>query len=96
MIIYEFNTWGTKPGELYSVTPHKLAEKPKSYMGGGMRINKDEIDILNTSHGRRMYRLSDDPEPFISAMVDFYKNEVEKCQHRLRQAKLILSKWEDE
>lgn len=95
MIIYEFNTIGAKPGELYSVTPHKLAEKPKSYMGGGMRINKDEIDILNTSYGRRMYRLSDDPEPYISAMVEYYENEVKKYDMFLRRAEVILNKWRE-
>lgn len=95
MIIYEFNTLGAKHGELFSVTPHKLVEKPRSYMGGGLRINKDDIDVLTTSHGRRMYRLSDDPEPYISAVIEYYENEVEKCQNRLRMAKTMLNKWKE-
>ena len=93
MIIYEFNTMGAKPGELYSVTPHKLAEKPKSYMGGGMRINKDDIDVLSTSLGCRMYRLDDDPSPFIIAMMKHYEKRVEGYSIRLKQAKATLNKW---
>ena len=87
---------GAKPGELYSVTPHKMTEKPKIYMGGGMRVNKDDIDVLTTSHGRRMYRLSDDPEPYISAMIEFCMNEVKKLENRVRMAKAMLNKWEEE
>lgn len=92
MIIYEFNTLGAKHGELFSVTPLKMVEKPRIYMGGGRRINKDEIDTLN---GKRMYRLSDDPEPYISAMIEYYENEVKKYDMFLNRTKVLLKKWKE-
>ena len=92
MIVYEFNTVDVAPGELYSVTPHEMVEKPKSYVGGGNRINKYEIDVLN---GRRMYRLSDDPEPYISAMVEHYENAVKKYNMYLNRSKVMLNKWRE-
>lgn len=93
MIIYEFNTWGAKPGELFSVTPLKMVEKPKIYMGGGRRINKDEIDVLTTNLGCRMYRLDDNPAPFIIAMMEQCEKRVEGYEIRLKQAKATLNKW---
>lgn len=93
MIIYEFNTWGAKSGESFSVTPHEMVEKPRIYMGGGKRINKDEIDVLTTNLGCRMYRLDDDPEPYISAMLEHCKKRVEQYDNRLKQAKATLDKW---
>lgn len=95
MIVYEFNTWGAKPGELYSITPHEMVEKPRIYMGGGSRINKDEIDVLNTHLGCRMYRLDDDPEPYISAVIAHCEKRVETCEIRLKQAKALLNKWKE-
>lgn len=92
MTIYEFNTVDALPGELYSVTPHEMVEKPKSYVGGGSRINKYEIDVLN---GRRMYRLSDDPEPYISAMIEHLENSVKKYTMYLNRSKTLLDKWRE-
>ena len=94
MIIYEFTTWGAKRGELFTVNNLKMVEKPRIYMGGGRRINKDDIGMLFTSFGHRMYLLDDNPEQYISAMIEYYENEVEKCQNRLRQVKALLSKWQ--
>ena len=93
MIIYEFNTWGAKPGELYSVTPHQMVEKPRIYMGGGRRVNKDEIDVLSTNLGCRMYRLDDNAAPFIIAMMEHCEKRVEGHTIRLKQAKATLNKW---
>lgn len=93
MIIYEFTTWGTKPGELFTVNPLEMVEKPRIYMGGGKRINKDEIGVLNTNFGRRMYLLDDNPEPYISAMIAYCENKVKLYEMHLNQAKASLSKW---
>jgi hypothetical protein len=93
MIIYEFTTTGAKHGNLFTVNTLQMTEKPHIYMGGGRRINKADIGVLFTNFGRKMYLLDDNPEPYISAMIEYCKNEVEKCEHRLRQAKSLLAKW---
>lgn len=93
MIIYEFNNLFTKKGEMYSITPIKVAEKEKTYMSADRRINKAEIDKLSTNHGCRMYRLDDNPEPYINALIEHYKNVVEISEGRLTRAKATLAKW---
>ena len=94
MIIYEFTTMGAKHGELFTVNTHKMTEKRRIYMGGGRRINKADIGVLFTNFGRKMYLLDNDPEPYISAMIEYCKKEVERCENRVRQAKTMFAKWE--
>lgn len=93
MTIYEFSTIGARKGNLYSVTTLQMVEKTRIYMGGGRRINKDEIGILNTTYGCRMYLLEDNPEPFISAMIARYENEVKRYDIYLSHAKAMLNRW---
>lgn len=93
MIIFEFSTWRTKQGELFSVKEIEVEEKPKTYIGRDSRINKDEIGLLQSSWGNRMYLLENKPETFINAMIGRCKNSVDVAEKRLADARERLSKW---
>lgn len=93
MIIYEFTTWCTKQGELFSVKEIEVEEKPKTYVGKGCRINKDEIGLLQSSFGNRMYLLENKPEIYINAMIERCKKCVENEKIRFEHARESLSKW---
>ena len=47
-------------------------EKPKTYSGiqNHTRINKDEINKLQHHFGNRMYRLDNNPQAYIEAMIE--------------------------
>lgn len=93
MIIYEFSTWWTKHGELFSVKEIEVEEKTKTYIGKGCRINKGEIGLLQNSWGNRMYLLENKPEIYINAMIERCKKHVETAEIRLKQERESLSKW---
>lgn len=95
MIIYEFSTWFTKNNEMYAVKEIEVEEKPKSYIGKGIRINKDDIDKLQHGYGNRMYRLDNDPKPYIRAMIDRKKCNMKVATERLKQATDEFNKWFD-
>lgn len=95
MIIYEFSTWGAYKSDngLFSIEEHEVEEKPKSYIGKGVRILKDDIDKLQGSYGHRMYRLSKDPKPYISAMTERMERAVESVEKSLKIKKDELKEW---
>lgn len=92
MIIYEFSTWWAKQGALFSVKEIEVEEKPKTYIGAGCRINKDEIGLLQNSLGNRMYLLENKPEIYINAMIARFENRVNVAEIRLADAREQLSK----
>ena len=93
MIIYEFSTWWCKKGELFSVTEIEVEEKPKTYIGKGCRLNKDDIGILQSSFGDRMYLLENKPEIYINAMIARWENRVNISEIRLADNRKQLSEW---
>ena len=95
MIIYEFSTWFATKDKPYTVKEIEVEEKTKIYMGRGTRINKDEIDKFG-GFGNRMYRLDNDPKPYIAAMIDRCKKNVEAKKLQLKSAETTLAEWEAE
>ncbi len=93
MIIYEFSTWFTKKEEMYSIREIEVEEKPKTYIGKGTRINKEDIDKLQNGYGNRMYRLEKDAKPYIKAMIERKKQNMEKATENLKQATESFNKW---
>ena len=96
MIIYEFSTWcGWKNNNgLFDVTEIEVEEKPKSYIGKGTRVLKDDIDKLHSGLGNAMYRLSNDAKPYNSAVINRLAESVESKERQLRLAKKELAEWE--
>ena len=96
MVIYMFSTWGAwKSGNgVFEITEIEVEEKPKSYIGKGTRVLKDDIDKLKTGFGDRMYRLSNDPKPYISAVINRLTGSVEAKERQLMLAKKELALWE--
>lgn len=94
MIIYEFSTWGGN-GNPYTVKEIEVEEKPKTYIARGIRINKDDIDKLQNHFGNRMYRLDNNPEPYIKAMINHKKYIMEQATENLRRATEDFNKWFD-
>lgn len=96
MIIYEFSTWGAYKSEngLFSVTEIEVEEKPKSYVEKHTRINKSDINKLQTSYGNRMFRLDADEQAYISAMIEQRKMKVASEENSLNILKAELKKWE--
>lgn len=97
MIIYEFSTWGDWKSEngLFSISEIEVEEKPKSYIGKRTRVLKDDIDKLSNSYGNRMYRLSNDPKPYITANIERMERNVESLESSLKIKKERLKKWEE-
>ena len=93
MIIYEFSTWHAKKGELFSAIEIEVEEKSKTYIGKGCRIRKDEIGLLQSSYGDRMYLLENKPEIYINAMIARWENRVNIAEIRLADTQKQLSKW---
>lgn len=93
MIIYEFSTWGTKRGELFSVKEFKVEEKPKTFVGENCHIKKSDIGILSPHYGNRMYLLENKPEIYINAMIDRCKCRVNAAETRLAGEREDLDKW---
>lgn len=94
MIIYEFSTWGTN-GQMYSVKEIEVEEKPKTYIARGIRVNKDDIGKLQNNYGNRMYRLDNDPKPYIAAMLNHKKYIMERATENLKRATADFDKWFD-
>lgn len=92
MIIYEFRTWFGN-GQGFTVKEIEVEEKPKSYVGKHLRINKTEIDIFSSSYGYRMYRLDNDPKYYIEAMIQSCERSVQVMETRLAESKAKLEKW---
>ena len=96
MIIYEFSTRGAYKSEngLFDMTEIEVEEKPKSYIGKGRKINKPDINKLQTSFGSRMYRLDNNAQAYISAMIKRQKERIESKEQSLNLAKKELKEWE--
>ena len=95
MIIYEFTTWCAM-GELYTVREIEVEEKPKIYISKyRSRINKNDIDKLQHGYGNRMYRLDNDPKPYITAMINHKKRIMESATENLKRATADFNKWAD-
>lgn len=92
MIIYEFSTWCTN-GKMFSVKEIEVEEKPKTYIGKGIRINKYDIDKLQSGYGNKMYRLEKDSKPYIEAMIKQKKRHIDIATDRLKQANTDFNKW---
>lgn len=92
MIIYEFSTWFTNR-EAFNVREIEVEEKPKTYVGKGLRINKSDIDTISRDYGHRMYRLDNDPKPYIEAMIEIRERSVQGAEKRLAEEKAELEKW---
>jgi hypothetical protein len=92
MIIYEFSTWFTN-GAAFNVREIEVEEKPKTYVGKGFRINKSDIDKFSGVCGNRMYRLDNDPKPYIQAMIERRERSVQGAEKRLAEEKAELEKW---
>ena len=95
MIIYEFSTWLTGNNEMYTIKEIDVEEKAKIYTARGVRINKADIDKLQKGFGNRMYRLDNNAEPYITAMIDRKRCEMEKATEELKQATADFNKWFD-
>ena len=96
MKIYEFSTWGAWSGDnkLFGVAEIEVEEKPKTYIGKGTRVSKDDIGRLQNSYGNRMYLLENTPMVYISAMIERKKESIENKERYLRLAKSELEAWE--
>jgi hypothetical protein len=96
MIIYEFCTWGAYKGDngLFSISEIEVEEKPKSYVGKHTRILKEDIDKLHIGCGNKMYRLSNDPKPYIKAMIEAKKDRIKSFENSIKVEKAELGKWE--
>ena len=94
MIIYEFSTWGSN-GKPYTIKEVEVEEKPKTYIARGIRINKDDIGKLQNNYGNRMYRLDNDPKPYIAAMLNHKKYIMEQVTENLKRATADFDKWFD-
>ena len=96
MFIYEFTTWGDweSDNKLFSIKEIEVEEKPKCYIGKGVRALKGDIDKLQSGYGCKMYRLDNDPKPYISAVIERKKGKIESLEHSLNMAKNELKKWE--
>lgn len=99
MIIYKFTTWkwwGEK-SPLFEVEEIEVEEKPKSYVNNKYhsRINKKEINELNTSYGYQMYCLDNNPETFINAVIENKTKKVERLEMELQNEKNALEKWKE-
>ena len=95
MKIYEFSTWFAKPNKMYTVKEIEVEEKPKTYVARGVRINKADIDQLQSRFGNIMYRLDNDPKPYIMAMIDRKRKCMERATEALKQATNDFNKWFD-
>lgn len=95
MIIYKFETHTFRDNISFSIREIEVEEKPKTYIGNGFRINKDDIDRLSHHYGNDMYRLDNDPKPYIEAMIKLSEGRVEACEKHLVEAKKRLARWED-
>lgn len=94
MIIYEFTTWVGLEKRKYIIKEIEVEEKNKIFAGNHTRIRKDDIDKLDTHFGHRMYRLDKNPQPYISAITEYFKRRVEEYNTRLKEAKQELAEWE--
>ena len=92
MKIYEFSTWFCG-NNLYSVKEIEVEEKPKTYVAKGCRINKCDIDMLDSHYGHRMYRLTNDPTLYIDKMVSLREHQVIRAQNDLKLAIDNLETW---
>ena len=95
MIIYEFSTWLTRNNEMYTIKEIDVEEKAKIYTARGVRINKADIDKLQKWYGNKMYRLDNNAEPYITAMIDRKRCKMEKATEDLKQAIADFNKWFD-
>ena len=96
MIIYEFSTWGAWKSEngMLSINEIEVEEKPKSYVGNRTRINKTDINILQKSYGNRMFRLDNNAQAYISAVIDTKKERITGLERSLNLEKAELTAWE--
>lgn len=94
MKIYEFTTWCAND-EMFTVTEIEVEEKPKTYSGiqNHTRINKDEINKLQHHFGNRMYRLDNNPQAYIEAMIERRKLAVERATEELKRKTEDYNKW---
>ena len=92
MIIYAFSTWGDI-NKLFTITEIEVEEKSKTYIGKHTRINKSEINVLSSSYGNRMYRLDNNPAPYIEAIIKRKIENIERAEKRIINNKKELVKW---
>lgn len=94
MKIYEFSTWLTN-GKMYTIKEIEVEEKPKTYIARDIRINKNDIGKLQNRSGNKMYRLDNDPRPYIEAMVNYKKYIMKQATENLKSATADFNKWFD-
>ncbi len=99
MIIYKFTTWScwNEKNPLFRVEEIEVEEKPKTYVNNKLhsRINKDEINKLDTSFGYQMYCLDNNPETYIKAVIESKTKKVERLEKELQDEKNALEKWKE-
>ena len=93
MFIYKFSTFDKEKGKLFSIQKLEVDEKPKLYIGFRKRIKKSEINELSHTYGNAMYRLDDNPRPYIEAMIKRKTELTERAERQLAYAKAELEKW---
>lgn len=79
---------------LFGVSEIEVEEKPKSYVGKYIRINKSDINKLHTTYGNRMFRFDNNPQAYISAMIERKKERVISLERSLNLVKAELAAWE--
>lgn len=93
MIIYEFTTltFG-EPDDFYVVKEYEVEEKPLSYIGERIRVLKSEIDKLQTNISDRMFRLDNDPKPYIEALITKKQKSINQNRRRIARLEAEISK----
>lgn len=95
MKIYEFTMWTDfKNEDLFQINEYEVEEKPKSYKGKNILILKTDIDKLKGNYGMRMFRLTNDPELYISESIDYIKAKIQNLEKSLKIYQKELSEWE--
>ena len=94
MVIYKFSKCWFVENRLFDITEIEVEEKPKSYIGKGVRVSKNDIDKLQGKFSCRMYRLDNDPKPYIEAIIRREKISLECLGKKIKEKKAELEKWE--
>lgn len=91
MKIYEFSTCGY--GKLFAVREIEVEEKPKTYIGNGLRINKSKINVVSNYYGHIMYCLENNPKIYIDAVIEKKKRRIAMIENDLKYNVEVLEKW---
>lgn len=92
MKIYEFTTYGIN--SLFRVDEIEVEEKPKTYVGRGIRIPKNNVGVFHNAYGNRMYLLENNPKIYIAAMITYKKAQIARLEDRLSYEKDKLEEWQ--